>query len=162
MSDFQMVAIGDDGAMEFSVDPDPMVMRAHILAFKDRLLAMQGDHIEMPVEHTVSDGMYMRKLLIPKGSIIVGKIHRKPCMNIVAMGDITVLTETGCLRVQAGYTVHSPAGTMKIGYAHEDTMFINVFSTDETDIEKIEAEIACESFESLAAPVTEMKEALCL
>jgi len=36
----------------------------------------------------------------------------------------------------------SAPGIQKVGYAHEDTVFINVFRTDETEIEKIEAEIA--------------------
>lgn len=144
-----MVTLDDAGELVFSLDPDPMVMRAHILALKDRMLAAPGEHIEMVVEHTLCDGMYMRKLFIPKGSILVGKIHRKACLNIVAVGDITVLTETGCARVQTGYTVQSPAGMMKVGHAHADTIFINVFRTDETDIEKIEAEIACENFDAL-------------
>lgn len=154
-----LVTLNDAGELVFNVHPDPTVMRAEILALKDRLLALPGDHMKLPVEHTIADGMYMRKLFIPKGSLIVGKIHKKQCMNIVASGDITVLTESGCARVQAGYTVQSPAGIMKVGYAHEDTVFINVFRTDETDIEKIEAEIACESFDALASPVIEIKEA---
>jgi hypothetical protein len=148
------------GALAVLFDSDPMVVRANILALKDEMLAMTSGQIDMPVEHTVADGMYMRKLFIPKGSVVVGKIHRKACMNIVASGDITILTETGCARVTAGYTVQSPPGLMKVGLAHEDTVFVNVFRTDETDIAKIEAEIACESFEALAAPA-EITEALC-
>lgn len=161
MTEFQLATLDDTGAIAFAVHPDPTVMRAAILKLKDALVSSPGQHLDMPVEHTFADGMYMRKLFIPKGSVVIGKIHRKPCMNIVASGDITVLTETGCARVQAGYTVQSPAGIMKVGYAHEDTVFINVFRTAETDIDKIENEIACESFEALAAPVTEAKEVLC-
>ncbi|HEY8709889.1 MAG TPA: SET domain-containing protein [Burkholderiaceae bacterium] len=44
------------------------------------------------------------------------------------------------------------AGIQKVGIAHEDTVFINVFRTDGTDIEKIEAEIATVPFESLCGP----------
>lgn len=159
--DFALVTLDGDGGLVFHVDPDPLVMREQILALKDQMLATPGEHLEMQVEHTVCDGMYMRKLLIPKGSLLVGKIHKKACMNIVSAGDITVLTESGCMRVRAGYTTESPAGLMKVGYAHEDTIFINVFRTNETDIEKIENEIACESFEALAASI-EFKETLCL
>lgn len=161
MGDFQLVTVDAAGAPAFAVHPDPTVMRAAILELKDTMLALPGEHMEMPVTHHVSDGLYTRTLFIPKGSVLVGKIHRKSCINIVASGDITVLTETGCARVKAGYTVQSPAGIMKVGYAHEDTVFINVFRTDEIDIDKIENEIACESFEALAAPVTEIKEVLC-
>lgn len=132
----------------FNVDADPLVNRQRITALTQVLLALPDDQkTEFPVEHILLDGMYTRKLFIPKGSILIGKIHKKSCINIVASGDISVMTETGAKRVQAGYTLISPAGIQKVGYAHADTVFINVFRTDETDIEKIEAEIACESFE---------------
>lgn len=149
------------GDVAFNINSDPVIVRTQIMALKDRLMAQPGEHIEMMVEHTVLDGMYMRKLFIPKGSIVVGKIHRKACLNVVAMGDISVMTETGYARVQAGFTLSSPVGLQKVGFAHEDTIFINVFRTDETDIDKIEAEIACESYEALAGPVIENMEALC-
>lgn len=136
--------------LAFLIGESAIETRANILEFKDYLLSLPSSQKEFEVTHHVSDGVYTRKLFIPKGQLLVGKIHKKSCMNIVAMGDITVITETGSARVKAGYTVQSPAGLMKIGYAHEDTIFINVFRTDETDIQKIEAEIACESFEELS------------
>lgn len=144
----------------FNADPDPLAVRRQIEHLKDSMLALSdNEKTEMPVEHIIHDGFYTRKLFIPKGTVLVGKIHKKSCVNIVAKGDISVLTETGSKRVQAGYTLVTPAGIQKVGYAHEDTIFINVFRTDETDIAKIEAEIACESYEELAA--IEHKEAIC-
>ncbi len=147
--------------MIFNVDADPVVMRGMILSAVERLLSAPGEKMDFPVEHFLCDGTYTRRLFIPKGAILFGKIHRKACVNIVAAGDITVMTETGAKRIQAGYTVVTPAGLLKVGYAHEDTVFINVFRTDETDIEKIEAEIACTSYEALAAPSVNELGALC-
>ena len=121
-----LIALDSAGEIVFQIDPDPLVVRAQIMALKDRLLSQPGQHVEMPVEHIVLDGFYTRKLFIKKGTILVGKIHRKACVNIVAMGDISVMTETGYQRVRAGYTQTSPAGLQKVGYAHEDTIFINV------------------------------------
>jgi len=138
-----------DNPLAFLGGESAIETRANMLEFKDYLLSLPCSQKEFEVTHHVEDGVYTRKLFIPKGQVLIGKIHKKACMNIVAKGDITVMTETGCARVGAGYTVQSPAGLMKIGYAHEDTIFINVFRTDETDIQKIEAEIACESFEEL-------------
>ena len=143
----------------FNIDPDPLVNRQRIMALKDHMLAMSSGKIEMPVEHILLDGIYTRKLFIPKGTILVGKIHKKSCINIVASGDISVMTESGAKRVKAGYTLVSPAGIQKVGYAHEDTVFINVFRTDETEIDKIEAEIACESYDDISA--IENKESIC-
>lgn len=156
-----LIALDAAGEIVFQIDADPMVVRAQITALKDRLLSLPGEHVDMPVEHIVLDGFYTRKLFIKKGTLLVGKIHRKACVNIVAMGDISVMTETGAMRIRAGYTQASPAGLQKVGYAHEDTIFINVFRTDETDIEKIEAEIASEHYEDLVS-ITNKPEELCL
>jgi hypothetical protein len=118
-------------------------VRAYITSEGARLLNLPAaEQLDMRVEHKVADGMYMRTLLIPKGTILVGKVHLKPCMNIVASGDISVLTEFGSRRCTAGFTGVSQAGIQKLGFAHEDTVFINVFRTDEVDIDRIEQEIA--------------------
>ena len=92
-------------------------------------------------EHTIIKGVYTRKLFIRKGTILVGKYHLKECVNIVATGDITVLTETGCSRLGAGFIGVSQPGSRKVGLAHEDTIFLNIFRTDKTSIEEIEDEI---------------------
>lgn len=131
-----------DGQVTFNVpDQSPSAIRAQIRGITRQLLALE-DKREFPVEHTLIEGVYTRTLHIPKGSLLVGKIHLKECVNIVAKGDLSVLTESGMGRFKAGHVAVSGPGIQKLGYAHEDTVFINVFRTDETDIEKIEAQVA--------------------
>lgn len=120
----------------------PALMRARITDLVQWMLDLPGEKLEMDVKHSFCDGMYIRELLIPKGAILAGKIHRLDCINFVKSGDITVLTEFGLRRVGAGFMGSSPAGIQKIGHAHEDTVFVNVFRTDETDITVIEELIA--------------------
>jgi hypothetical protein len=132
-------------------------MRRAILDLKDGLL--KGEAVDFETEHVVNDGTYTRILHIPKGSLLVGKIHLKSCVNLVTKGDISLLTEFGAKRVQAGFHGVSRAGVMKAGYAHEDTIFVNVFRTDKTDLAEIEAEIASES-EGALLEIDEM-ELLC-
>lgn len=129
---------------------DPMQVRRWIMNLTNTLLAC-SEKREMEVKHTFLNGMYMRELFIPKGTLLVGKIHKQPCINVVSKGDISVLTETGSARVKAGFSVVSPAGIQKVGYAHEDTVFLNVFRTDETDPEKIEQAIAWDGFDGYEA-----------
>lgn len=124
-------------------------VRAEILAIKDRLLLAEGLQIAMAVEHELVDGMYVRRLLIPAKTLLVGKIHRKDCINVVESGDISVMTEFGSRRLKPGWMGTSRSGICKLGYAHEDTVFVNIFRTDRTSIDEIEDEIACESFEAL-------------
>ena len=128
---------------------DPLEIRAWIMHLAKAMFSLPtADQRDFEVKHTFLDGMYIRELFIPKGSVLIGKIHKLPCVNIVSKGDISVLTETGSARVKAGYSVASPVGIQKLGYAHEDTVFVNVFRTDETDIAKIEDAVAFDSYES--------------
>lgn len=148
MSDIAFPLVNVDpqtGAVSFNYAGTRAEMRARILALKDTLIAAAGEP-DYPVEHIVCDGIYTRKLFIPKGTLLIGKIHRKDCVNVVAEGDISLLTEFGTKRVRAGFTGVSRAGIMKVGFAHEDTVFINVFRTDKTSIADIENEIACTDF----------------
>lgn len=153
-----------EGGLAVNLNHDgcaPEVMRARIDELKDQLIALNGANgAELPVEHVVADGMYLRKLFMPKGTLLVGKIHLKSCLNIVAFGDISVLTELGSARIKSGAVGVSGRGIQKVGFAHEDTMFINVFRTDEIDIEKIEAEIASEVHVQVELPGAQAKELL--
>lgn len=140
-----LICQDESGAFDLIHDgSEPAVIRRRIERLKDWMLSLPEKFLPH-VEHEVTDGMYLRKLFIPKGSLLVGKVHVKPCHNVVASGDITVLTETGCKRVGAGFTGMSAPGTQKVGLAHADTVFINVFRTDKTELADIEAEIACEA-----------------
>jgi hypothetical protein len=150
MSD-ELVAVVDGEVTLKHSGAHHLVVRKQIMDLTYRLLNMPGEHIELPVEHHFVDGMYLRKLFIKKGAFLIGKIHRKECFNIVAKGDITVLTESGCMRVTEGLTIASPSGLQKVGIAHEDTIFINVFRAEEKDIAELEDEISCETFEALEA-----------
>ena len=156
-----LLHIDAQGVVSFNIpDRRPAVIRARIQQFTQQLLALpKGDQADFPVTHTLIDGVYTRSLFIAKGQILVGKIHLQECVNIVAKGDISVLTETGAGRFQAGHVATSGPGIQKLGYAHEDTVFINVFRTDETDIDKIEAAIATDDYAALGI---EHKEILCL
>ena len=146
----QIEQVTDGGVAPFSPGADRHATRAAICQRQAEMLA-SPDLVSLPFTETLVDGLYTRTVFIPKGCELVGKIHRRPCVNIVAKGDITIMTETGYLRVQAGYTVTSPAGIQKIGYAHEDTIFINVFRTDVTDLALIEVDLICENYEALSA-----------
>lgn len=94
--------------------------------------------VEMPVKHHFSQGVYGRELFIQKDTILTGKIHKYPQLNVLMSGDISVLTEDGVKRVKPPFLVVSPAGTKRIAYAHEDTIWLTVHGTEENDLEKIE------------------------
>ncbi len=110
-----------------------------------------GQEIELPVKHHFARGVYVRELFIPKGTALVGKIHKYSQVNIVSKGDISVLTEDGIKRVQAGATIVSCAGIKRAGYAHEDTIWVTIHGTHETDVDRLEDELIAESFDEYDA-----------
>jgi hypothetical protein len=145
--------LGVDDARLEEVRKHPMAVRRCIKLLETGIRQAIADGImteeELPVKHTFADGMYTREMFIPKGTIVIGKIHKQECMNFCVKGKIYVATETGSMLVEAPYSVASPAGLQRIGYAMEDTIWINVFRTDETDSETILDKLAWNSFEEM-------------
>ena len=89
-------------------------------------------------EHLFSPGIYTRILHIPKGCLLTGNIHKEPILNIMLAGEISVLLGDKIQRIKAPYICVSPAGSKKIGYAHEDTIWVGCHGTDDFDLVKIE------------------------
>jgi hypothetical protein len=84
-------------------------------------------------------GTYLRERHAKAGSIIVGRIHKRDHLNIISKGRVVVMTEG-----QAPETYTAPAvfkaeaGSQKIIYVEQDTVWLAVFATDETDPDKME------------------------
>jgi quercetin dioxygenase-like cupin family protein len=96
---------------------------------------------ELVTEHQFSPGMYMRKVFRPAGTLIVGKVHKKPHFFLCAKGEIIAWTEGGMKRLQAGDIVESQPGTKRITLAVTDAIGITIHRTDLTDLDEIEAEL---------------------
>lgn len=112
-------------------------IREKTFVLEDAMRALGGT-TELPLKHHFARGLYARELFIPKDTVLIGKIHKYEQLNVMAKGDLSVLTEEGIKRVQAPFVIVSSPGTKRVAYAHEDTVWITIHATDETDLEKIE------------------------
>lgn len=121
------------------------------------------DQVDLPVEHFHvsaagdSGGLYARQMLIPKGMVVVGNIHKYEHLNIISQGDITVVTEEGAIRIKAPYTLVSPPGTKRSVYTHEDTVWTAIHGTNEKDVAVIEQKFIAKSYEQYLEFVEEQK-----
>lgn len=106
---------------------------------------------ELPLKHHFSKGVYGRELFIPKGTLLVGRVHKHDNMNVMLSGELTVTTEEGMKRVKAPFLVVSPAGTMRAAYAHEDTVWVTFLGTDMTDPDEIKEEFTFERYDEFLA-----------
>ena len=127
--------------------------RNTILGMADLLLAKiaAGELTaqECPVTHRFTPGCYLREILMPKGTRIIGKIHATEHFNILLTGRVTVLTAEGVEEITAPHTFISKAGVQKVVYIHEDCIWQTVHVTDKTDLEEIEKEVICEDYDHL-------------
>lgn len=101
---------------------------------------LNKEQTELDVIHTFGGGVYVRELHIPKGTIVVGKRHRKKTINMLIKGKMTIYDENSSFEVEAPFIKESLEFTKKAGIAHEDSIWINVHPTDSTDLEEIENE----------------------
>ena len=122
--------------------------RQKIVALENTL--MQEEQIEIETKHTFANGVYAREMIAPKDVILTGKIHRYPCINIVAKGKFLIVTEEGEYEAEAPYTFVSGAGVKKAMCALEDSVFITVHPWEgEEDLDAIENHFTVPSFEAL-------------
>jgi hypothetical protein len=130
--------------------------------------ALKGNEIEKlcPLVHTFGEGCYIRQIFMPKGTLIVSKIHKVTHPFFVMTGKASVATEEGIEVIEGPYNGITQAGTKRTLYIHEDMVWITVHVTNETDLEKIEEEIIAKDFQEFDSLVDKLnnslKEDLCL
>jgi hypothetical protein len=118
-------------------------LRDRIFALEDEMLKLP--QLSLPLFHHFAPGIYAREVHIPKGAITTGKIHKYACLNIMIKGDRSTLVGDEIVRVKAPFIHVAPAGTKRVSFTHEDSIWITVHATNETNIEKLEKELVAES-----------------
>ena len=122
-----------------------------ILSFEEALKQMPGsmEGDSCPLKHTFVDGAYVREITMPKGLLATSKIHKVCHPYFILKGEVSVITEEGVVRLKAPYSGITPAGTKRILYVHEDTVWTTIHVTKETDLKKIEEEIIAKTFDEV-------------
>jgi len=144
------------------VDDKKIEIRNKILIIEEAMRkipgAFIGDSDNCPLKHTFVDGAYVREIFMPKGMLITSKIHKFKHPYFVLKGDVSVMTEDGPVRIKAPFAGVTPVGTKRLLYTHEDTVWITVHVTKETDLDKIENEVIAKSFKELGIETNESLE----
>ena len=113
---------------------------------KEQILKLQDEIVKLPqiepvTEHYFANGMYCRKMEMPMGLVVVGKLHKSDHFFICTKGEIMVTTENGVKNLYAGDIIESKPGTKRVIYAVIDSIITNVHKTDKTDLDEIEEEL---------------------
>lgn len=122
-------------------------VRNKILTLEEKLKQMQ--QVECPVKHHFSEDSYGREILLPAGSLVIGKIHRHSHINVVSQGECYVLTEDGIKHIKAPCTFVSQPETKRVVYSVTDVVWTTIHVTKEKDLTKIEGYVISPTYNDL-------------
>lgn len=100
-------------------------MRERILEFENALFAAPGQFTPDLVQYFCS-GVYMRQVFLPAGTQATGRIHKRPCLNVLLQGEVEVVTDQGAKLMVAPAVFESPAGVKRAVRAISDTIWLTV------------------------------------
>jgi hypothetical protein len=80
----------------------------------------------LPLRHFFADGVYVREISIPAGTVIIGCIHKHEHVAIMVQGDMSLYDETGMHRMKAPHTFISRPGIKRAAYIYEDVIFSTI------------------------------------
>lgn len=112
--------------------------------------ALKHPQIEMPVTHRFANGLYLREIFMPAGSLVIGHIHTTQHFNVILTGAVSLVTaDTDPEFLEAPHTFVSEAGTQKVLYIHEDCQWQTHHVTDDRDVERLEQTLKVDSHDQL-------------
>jgi len=126
------------------------VTREQVMALETAMRDMPDQLTEEDLTtHHFADGVYLREMYMPEGSVVVGKIHRTRHLTIIASGTVQITTDKGIETITGPAVFVSPAGAKKAIHAITEATLMNPHPTEETDLVKIEQQFIAPSFEAL-------------
>lgn len=100
-------------------------------------LMLEMPQVDFPIEHFFMPGIYIRQMKGLKDHFAVGHEHLTEHTNIILTGRLLIFDGQESYEIIAPYIFKGHPGR-KAAYFLEDTIWINIHVTDETDLEKLE------------------------
>lgn len=107
----------------------------------DGVASNELDERNAPVTHHFAPDIYMRQMDATEGTLVISKMHSTEHLNILLKGAVSLITEDGIKTLHAPCIMKSLPGTKRIGYFHEDSSWLTIHPTSETDVEKLEDDL---------------------
>lgn len=95
--------------------------------------------VECPVVHHFGPGIYVREVTLPAGALAIGHAQRFEHLNVMLKGKVALLDDSGHPKVLEAPLIFTGKPGRKIGYIIEETVWQNIYATEERDIDKLEA-----------------------
>ncbi|MGH8500490.1 MAG: hypothetical protein ACRERV_17015, partial [Methylococcales bacterium] len=104
--------------------------------------------LDVKTNHYFSGGIYEREIIVPAGSLIVGKIHLYAHLAKLSIGTMSILSAQSCETLEGPRTFVSLPGEKRLGYARTDCVFSTFhFVGSETDLDVLEKKLVVGTLE---------------
>ena len=103
----------------------------------------------MPIDNFFMDGVYIRKMTMYQGYIVIGAIHKHKHMCFLLEGHLSVASSSGVKEYVAPCYIISEPGEKRILYAHKDSHWYNTHKNPDNikDVQELEKQIVALSYE---------------
>ena len=99
---------------------------------------LEMPQVDCPVSHYFGPGVYIREVVMPAGALIVGHRQKERHLNSMVAGRLLVMID-GELRELVAPMVFESGPGRKVAQILETTVWQNIYSTEETDIDVLES-----------------------
>jgi hypothetical protein len=100
--------------------------------------AVAQPQIQCEEKHHFGPNIYIKEVTMPAGALIIGKHHRMEHLCNMVSGRMFILQEDGSKKELVAPMTFMAKPGRKVAYIVETVVFQNIYSTSETDIEKLE------------------------
>ena len=97
--------------------------------------------ISCPVAHYWGAGIYIREVVIPAGTVAIGRYHKKEHINVMLRGKFATIDNKGDEVILTAPLVFTGKPGKKFGVAIDTTVWLNIYKTDCKTLEGVEREI---------------------
>lgn len=111
-----------------------------IKALKEMPGAMTADQF-LTNHYISSSGLYVRELLIPAGTLVVGRAKNKEYVTLLTAGTVEMRELDGAKLISAPFTTLSKPGEERLIYAVTDAVLTTAHAVTSTTLDEIEREV---------------------
>ena len=108
-----------------------------------------NDNDQIPIDHFFMDGVYIRRMTMYQGYLVIGAIHKHKHMCFLLEGHLSVASSSGVKEYVAPCYIISEPGEKRILYAHKDSYWYNTHRNPDNikDVQELEKQIVALSYE---------------
>ena len=97
------------------------------------------EQAECPVVHYFAPGICVREVTMKAGTMAIGQYQKFEHLNVFLKGKVRMLQDDGTFEDVSAPLIYVGKPGKKVGYIIEDMVWQNIYATDLTDIDEIEA-----------------------